>query len=73
MKCKLLKGFFLIGIIVLASTQLKAQDKPFRIGVKVGFPNLVSGNVEFVTPLADKKLSIMIDYSSFSFDFDVIN
>jgi hypothetical protein len=71
MKSKLIKSTLIIVTMVLISTQVWAQEKPFRIGVKAGFPNIVSGNIEFVTPLADNKLSVMLDYSNFSFDFDV--
>lgn len=70
MKSNLTKIIAVFVLIIITATQLNAQEKPFRIGAKVGFPNLVSGNIEFVTPLADNKLAIMIDYSSFSFDFE---
>lgn len=40
--------------------------KPFRIGVKLGFPNLLGGNVEYVTPLLNHRLSVALDYSSLS-------
>ncbi|MCP4550565.1 MAG: hypothetical protein GY834_00675, partial [Bacteroidetes bacterium] len=63
-----IKTIAIFVLIVITTTQLSAQEKPFRIGAKVGFPNILSGNIEFVTPLADKRISVMIDYSSFSFD-----
>jgi hypothetical protein len=37
--------------------------RPLRIGAKVGFPNLVGGNLEYVTPLLNKRLALNIDYS----------
>ncbi len=37
--------------------------RPFRIGAKVGFPNLVGGNFEYVTPLLNKRLAVNLDYS----------
>lgn len=37
--------------------------RPLRIGAKVGFPNLVGGNVEYVTPLLNKRLALNVDYS----------
>ena len=72
MKRKLLKLTFLIFIGILISTQLNAQEKPFRIGVKAGFPNILTGNIEFVTPLAENKLSFMVDYFSYSTDIEEI-
>lgn len=37
--------------------------RPFRLGVKIGVPNLLGGNLEYVTPLLGKKLSVTVDYS----------
>ena len=37
--------------------------RPFRIGAKVGFPNLIGGNIEYVTPLLNKRLAVSVDYS----------
>lgn len=68
MKSNLFKAISLFVLIVIASTQLKAQEKPFRIGVKAGFPNLVTGNLEYVTPLLNERLAFMIDYSKFTFE-----
>ncbi len=67
MKSKSIKILSLFVFVVIIGTQLNAQEKPFRIGVKVGFPNIVTGNIEIVTPLADERLSLMVDYSKFSF------
>ncbi len=68
MKKNIIRTIAIFVLIVITTTQLSAQEKPFRIGAKVGFPNLLSGNIEFVTPLADKRISFMIDYSSLSFE-----
>ena len=45
-----------------------SQEKPIRIGLKIGFPNIVGGNVEYVTPLLDNKLAFSADYSSLKAD-----
>lgn len=37
--------------------------RPFRLGAKIGFPNVIGGNIEYVTPLLEKKLAVSIDYS----------
>ncbi len=47
--------------------------KPFRIGAKMGFPNLIGGNIEYVTPLLNKKLAISVDYSSLNSDWFIEN
>ncbi len=56
---------FLLSIL-LFTTVLNAQDKPIRIGVKLGVPNIVGLNFEYVTPLLGAKLAPTIDLSSFS-------
>lgn len=43
--------------------------RPIRIGAKIGFPNLVGGNLEYVTPLLNKKLAIYGDFSSIKSDW----
>lgn len=44
------------------------EDEPnvrsIRIGAKIGYPNLVGGNLEYVTPLLNKKLAVNVDYST---------
>ncbi|MCM4161255.1 hypothetical protein FHG64_02945 [Antarcticibacterium flavum] len=49
----------------MASTQDSKPYKlrPFRIGAKLGFPNLVGGNLEYVTPLLNNRLAVNLDYS----------
>ncbi len=57
----------LIGILLFFPTTGFAQNtgidldeedsfklRPVRIGVKIGFPNLIGGNLEYVTPLLGK-------------------
>lgn len=55
-------------IMLLISSVLIAQEKPIRIGVKIGFPNVIGGNIEYVTPLLGKKLAASIEYSSINAD-----
>lgn len=55
-------------IMLLISSVLFAQEKPIRIGVKIGFPNVIGGNIEYVTPLLGKKLAASIEYSSINAD-----
>ncbi|WP_072876140.1 hypothetical protein [Salegentibacter echinorum] len=42
--------------------------RPIRIGVKMGFPNLIGGNLEYVTPLLNDKLAVFLDYSKLNSD-----
>jgi len=53
---------------IMFSTIVTSQEKPFRIGLKIGFPNIVGGNIEYVTPLLGNKLAVSIDYSSINVD-----
>ncbi|MBZ9629480.1 hypothetical protein LB465_01715 [Salegentibacter sp. LM13S] len=43
--------------------------RPFRIGAKVGFPNIIGGNLEYVTPLLNEKLAVSVDYSTIKSDW----
>lgn len=54
----------LLILCLLVSGILFSQEKPIRIGVKIGLPNVIGGNVEYVTPLLNKRLAATIDYSS---------
>ncbi|MDT0690011.1 hypothetical protein RM549_09465 [Salegentibacter sp. F188] len=47
----------------------KPKVRPFRIGGKLGFPNLIGGNLEYVTPLLGDKLAVSVDYSTIKSDW----
>lgn len=55
------KGWLIIASIFL-SLNASAQEKPIRIGVKIGYPNALGGNLEYVTPLLGKKLAPSIEF-----------
>lgn len=66
---KIITIIYLIGIITIASSSvsfLSAQDKPLRIGIEIGFPQLAGLNLEYVTPLLQKKLAADLDFSYIS-------
>lgn len=69
----MLKKTFVAVLVLLICVTAQAQDdkgeniKPFRIGAKIGVPNIVGGNVELVFA---KRIGLYADYSSFSGDFD---
>jgi hypothetical protein len=62
MKIKLI----LLSSLLFLSLIVNAQDKPFRIGVKLGLPNIAGAGIEYVTPLVGQKLAIYGDFSLFS-------
>ncbi|WP_029033563.1 hypothetical protein [Salinimicrobium terrae] len=43
--------------------------RPVRLGVKIGFPNIVGGNLEYVTPLFNDRLAVSLDYSTIKSDW----
>ncbi|OEY72212.1 hypothetical protein [Salegentibacter salarius] len=43
--------------------------RPFRVGAKLGFPNIIGGNIEYVTPLFNDKLAVNLDYSMIKSDW----
>ena len=49
------------------------QEKPLRIGVKAGVPNIITANAEYVTPLLNNRIAIAIDYMSLSKTIDDTN
>ncbi len=57
-----------IAITLLMSGLVVAQEKPFRIGVKIGYPNIIGGNIEYVTPLLKKRLAPSLEYSTINAD-----
>jgi hypothetical protein len=62
----LLLTFCLIGFLVLTNavnSNVSGQEDPFRIGLKIGYPQLAGLNFEYVTPLMNKRLAADIDFS----------
>lgn len=54
----------------IAIAQEKKDINPFRIGVKIGTPNILGGNIEFVTPLLNNRIALFLDYSGFTIKED---
>jgi hypothetical protein len=67
MKTRLLA--ILVIAFVCANFQAHAQvesnqvDHPYRIGIKLGVPNITGLGIEYVTPLLDSRLSAAVDFS----------
>lgn len=72
-----LSAFLLIlpvtGFAQDSSVVLDKEDgvkvRPFRIGVKIGFPNIIGGNLEYVLPVLGKKVALTADYSAIKSDW----
>lgn len=43
--------------------------KPLRIGLRIGVPNLITANAEYVTPLFDNRVALTVDYLGLSKKF----
>ena len=60
------KLFVFIFAISFVSFAAQAQEKPVRVGLKFGIPNIAGLNAEYVTPLLNKRLAASVDFSYFS-------
>ena len=69
--------FLVVGTVsgqevpVMEEKELRREIKvrPFRIGGKIGIPNVIGGNLEYVTPFVNKKLAVSFDYSVLNSDW----
>ena len=50
----------------MLTTLANAQEKPIRIGLKFGIPNIIGLNGEYVTPALGERLAPTLDFSYFS-------
>jgi hypothetical protein len=58
--------FSLICFLVLANgvfSNVSGQEDPYRVGIKIGYPQLAGLNFEYVTPLLNKRLAADLDFS----------
>lgn len=55
--------------VCLLQTLVYAQDRPMRIGVKIGVPNLAGLNFEYVTPWLNGRLAPTLDVSFIPINF----
>jgi len=65
-----IKSIFILTIFIYISansvSNVMAQEQPFRIGLKFGFPQLAGLNLEYITPLLQKRLAADLDFSYIS-------
>jgi len=54
----------------ISITDSISQSKTISIGVKIGAPNILSLNGEFVLPILNNHIAPFIDYGSFSLDIE---
>ena len=60
---KLLFSIAFACAFIMSTTISNAQERPIRIGFKFGVPQIAGLNIEYVTPLLNKKLSFDADIS----------
>ncbi|MDT0556780.1 hypothetical protein [Patiriisocius hiemis] len=51
----------------------KESVKPLRIGARIGAPNILTVNAEYVTPLLDNRVAATLDYMPFSYTVDDVS
>ena len=74
MKSLSIKRVCLFALVLVFSINASAQEdssstksiKPLRLGVKVGVPNIITLNAEYVTSLLNNRVAIAVDYMSLS-------
>ncbi|MDT0690254.1 hypothetical protein RM549_10695 [Salegentibacter sp. F188] len=60
-----MKNYLLFLIAFTACFSGFSQERPMRIGIKLGLPNIVGLNAEYVTPWLDGRLAPNVDLSIF--------
>ncbi len=81
MTSKIIKKLVFVFTVFLFCINVAAQKdssktksiKPLRIGVKVGVPNIITANAEYVTPLLNNRIALAVDYMSLSKTIDDTN
>lgn len=58
---------------VTKTIERKESIKPLRLGVRLGTPSLLTGNLEYVTPLLDNRVAATLDYMSLSQTIDEVS
>jgi hypothetical protein len=53
--------FFTLANVI--NSNVYGQELPFRIGIKIGYPQVADLNLEYVTPLLNKRLAADLDLS----------
>lgn len=69
----LLLPFLIISNVFCQDTLDTKSIKPLRLGVKIGVPNIITANAEYVTPLLGNRIALAIDYMSLSHTVDATN
>ena len=74
-----MKKIILICLLFSSSIVVAQEDNkdrkdinPFRLGLKIGTPNIVGGNVEYVLPVLNNHIALFTDLSGFTLDLDEV-
>ena len=62
--------FFSLPTLAQDDFSTSKSIKPLRIGVKVGLPNIITANAEYVTPLLGNRVAVAVDWMSLSQTID---
>src|SRR5690554_8081329 len=57
------------SLFSLNETEQHTSIKPLRVGLRIGVPNLITGNIEYVTPLFDNRVALTVDYMGITRSF----
>ena len=72
--CYLFIGLQVFGQeINTISTAIEPSIKPLRIGVRIGTPNILTLNAEYVTPLLEDRVAATLDFMSLSQTIDDVS
>lgn len=69
----IIKRFSITLLTLVLTFNSNAQEKPLRLGVKIGAPNIITANAEYVTPLLDNRVALSLDYMSLNKTIDETN
>jgi hypothetical protein len=65
-----MKKSMITAVLALLVMTATAQEKPFRIGLKFGLPNLAGLGIEYVSPVASNRLAFAGDFSYIPIPFN---
>lgn len=73
-----MKRLIALGIALCLGSMALAQGpgddvRRFRLGVKIGVPNIIGGNAEYVLPILGNRIAPYVDYSVFSLEVDEVD
>jgi len=70
---KIICSALLFASIVTFAQNRTSDVRPFRIGIKMGVPNVASFEFEYLTPLLDNRIAPFVNYTSAGFIIDQVD